>query len=854
MKTLRKLLPIALALALVTASILQVLAAGTLTKEDALAGKGWQAIHRWDFNGNLTDSVGGATVSPVDVAYFQEPTYEDGKIKLTGHSVYTFDEALNLNATDGLQGLRIDVKGKLDFTVQQGSHRIFGMNTGSKMSGLNYINIAGAQYGGCSFALSTDSPAWGSFVLLPDQTKFDKTAENLYTFIFLDNYLYYYANGVLLASAANAQGGAFTFTDFLGCSYVTNAIQYNTVGVLDYIEISMFNAEAVETDTPETTPDETDPPVETENDWVGFHRWDFDGNLVDSIGGATVSPVDVSYFKEPTYENGKIKLTGHSVYTFDEALNLNSVDGYSGLRIDVKGKLDFNTTAGAHRIFGLNTGSKMAGLNYINIAGAQYGGCSFALSTDSSAWNSFVLLPDQTKFDKNAENLYTFIFQDNVLYYYANGELIATAANTQGGAFTFTDFLGCSYVTAPITNNTVGELDYIEISMFGPVKEAIPEPDIPVKEEGEWVGLHRWDFNGNLKDSIGGATVTKVAAQSTADPTYENGKIKLTGNTAYTFDNPLTFSFSDEMKYFRVDLKAVVDMTAYKAGHRLFGSNKDLSTTDVINDSNSGVYFYNLNMAQYGGAYGIALQTNSPATQSFILTPDLTKFDSTAENLFTLVYCDAHLYYYVNGVLVADAPNKQGGTFQFTDFLGCSYAKAHFAGTIDYVEISMFKVQEEPHQHDYKAVVTAPTCTAEGYTTYTCDCGDTYVGDKTAKLEHAYQSVVTAPTCTAEGYTTYTCEACGDRYVDNKVTVADHQYGEWQQTKAPTYTEQGEEKRECAHCDHVETRAIAVLEQPDTMPDDSDENGSADTGTMSLALPIMVLATAGVILVSRKKK
>ncbi len=30
------------------------------------------------------------------------------------------------------------------------------------------------------------------------------------------------------------------------------------------------------------------------------------------------------------------------------------------------------------------------------------------------------------------------------------------------------------------------------------------------------------------------------------------------------------------------------------------------------------------------------------------------------------------------------------------------------------------------HTHNYTAIVTLPTCTAQGYTTYTCSCGDTY--------------------------------------------------------------------------------------------------------------------------------
>ena len=33
------------------------------------------------------------------------------------------------------------------------------------------------------------------------------------------------------------------------------------------------------------------------------------------------------------------------------------------------------------------------------------------------------------------------------------------------------------------------------------------------------------------------------------------------------------------------------------------------------------------------------------------------------------------------------------------------------------------------HEHEYETVVTDPTCTVQGYTTYTCECGDSYVDD-----------------------------------------------------------------------------------------------------------------------------
>ena len=45
------------------------------------------------------------------------------------------------------------------------------------------------------------------------------------------------------------------------------------------------------------------------------------------------------------------------------------------------------------------------------------------------------------------------------------------------------------------------------------------------------------------------------------------------------------------------------------------------------------------------------------------------------------------------------------------------------------------------HQHQYEAVVTAPTCTEAGYTTYTCECGDSYVADETDPLGHDWKGI-----------------------------------------------------------------------------------------------------------------
>ena len=68
------------------------------------------------------------------------------------------------------------------------------------------------------------------------------------------------------------------------------------------------------------------------------------------------------------------------------------------------------------------------------------------------------------------------------------------------------------------------------------------------------------------------------------------------------------------------------------------------------------------------------------------------------------------------------------------------------------------------HEHSYTAVVTAPTCTAKGYTTHTCACGDSYVDTYTDALGHAWDNgkVTKEPTETETGVKTFTCTRCGE--------------------------------------------------------------------------------------------
>ena len=171
------------------------------------------------------------------------------------------------------------------------------------------------------------------------------------------------------------------------------------------------------------------------------------------------------------------------------------------------------------------------------------------------------------------------------------------------------------------------------------------------------------------------------------------------------------------------------------------------------------------------------------------------------------------------------------------------------------------------HVHGYNQVVTPPTCTEQGFTTYTCECGDSYIDDYVdatghnhaseittpathtttgvmtytcscgdiyteviAKLEkHDYEPAVTAPICTEQGYTTYTCE-CGDSYVADYVDALGHAPANAVEENyiAPTCTENGSKDVViyCSVCDEEISRETETIEA--TGHADNDGDGYCD--------------------------
>lgn len=113
-------------------------------------------------------------------------------------------------------------------------------------------------------------------------------------------------------------------------------------------------------------------------------------------------------------------------------------------------------------------------------------------------------------------------------------------------------------------------------------------------------------------------------------------------------------------------------------------------------------------------------------------------------------------------------------------------------------------------EHSYNSSVTPPTTTSGGYTTYTCVCGYSYIGNETPMLPttdsewtydgdehwqailsesgtverkpHEYKPVETvAPTCSEAGYDLHECKICGYWYkTDLTPATGEHEYDETQ--------------------------------------------------------------------------
>lgn len=121
-------------------------------------------------------------------------------------------------------------------------------------------------------------------------------------------------------------------------------------------------------------------------------------------------------------------------------------------------------------------------------------------------------------------------------------------------------------------------------------------------------------------------------------------------------------------------------------------------------------------------------------------------------------------------------------------------------------------------------------------------CGEILVAQteipKLSAHKHDYVKVVTAPTCTEKGYTTYTC-ACGDTYKADETKATGHSFGDWEVVKTAEIGIEGKEVRKCKACGKTEDRVIPALKEDESfLLGDVNKDGKLTAADARLALRV----------------
>lgn len=158
------------------------------------------------------------------------------------------------------------------------------------------------------------------------------------------------------------------------------------------------------------------------------------------------------------------------------------------------------------------------------------------------------------------------------------------------------------------------------------------------------------------------------------------------------------------------------------------------------------------------------------------------------------------------------------------------------------------------HSWNKGAAVTRSSCTGEGMTEYHCvrcgasrlegDAASGHVPGEAATctepqlctkcgavivkaLGHDYTAEATAATCTAMGYSVFTCSRCGDSYKGDNTEATGHSPSDWIIDTEPTTRAGGIRHKECLNCgEKLETEPIEKLYEQAT----TDTHGEAIVG------------------------
>ena len=230
-----------------------------------------------------------------------------------------------------------------------------------------------------------------------------------------------------------------------------------------------------------------------------------------------------------------------------------------------------------------------------------------------------------------------------------------------------------------------------------------------------------YSYKTNITEAVGHIYVSGVCSAcgeaepvAPVKPTYVTevvpGKAYKLG--FYSTDKSAEYFFSGAMNGFYGETS-----TEYSKGVDVYAEQASGGFYLYFNNANGQKQYINLI------ASGNYRNFTYDATATSVYTWDAAKnaFYTTVSD--EICYMGTYSYYVTVGVL-------QTSKLKDTDYIARFYTMGEGAG-------------DPTCQHNYTSVVTAPTCTTEGYTTYTCTlCNDMYLGEKTAAKGHTYSGGV----------------------------------------------------------------------------------------------------------------
>ncbi len=120
-------------------------------------------------------------------------------------------------------------------------------------------------------------------------------------------------------------------------------------------------------------------------------------------------------------------------------------------------------------------------------------------------------------------------------------------------------------------------------------------------------------------------------------------------------------------------------------------------------------------------------------------------------------------------------------------------------------------IQKTKHTESDWIIDNNASCTEKGLKHKECTvCKEKLQEESIDIIKHNYTEIIIAPTCDTQGYTLYTC-SCGDEYKDNYVDAIGHNYSDWEILNEATEKETGLKMRKCLVCNKQETEIIPMV-------------------------------------------